>query len=42
MEQTPHTVAPDLGGTDDLVQGLFVIVKTSAWPRSVEPLSCVR
>jgi len=42
MEQTPCAVAPDLGGTDDLVQGLFVIVKTSVWPRSVEPLSCVR
>ena len=42
MEQTPRAVAPDLGGTDDLVQGLFVIVKTSAWPRPAEPLSCVR
>jgi hypothetical protein len=42
MEQTPRAVAPDLGGTDDLVQGLFVIVKTSAWTRPVEPLSSVR
>ena len=30
MKQTPQTVAPDRGGTDDLVQGESGIVKTTA------------
>ena len=37
MEQTPHAVAPDLGGTDDLVQGESGIVKTTALPRPFAP-----
>ena len=37
MEQTPHAVAPDLGGTDDLVQGESGVVKTTALPRPFAP-----
>jgi hypothetical protein len=32
MKQTPQTVAPDRGGTDDLVQGESGIVKTTFPP----------